>query len=758
MNKFTDINQFLKLLQGVKASGDGMWIARCPAHKDKNPSLGIKLTKKTIGVHCFAGCPTEEVVKALGITMAHLFLSDGTEPKPPKAKVDRSAKKPDVMVTYPYVNAEGKLLFEVCRTDPKGFYQRRPDPTKPREYINNLEGINPVLYRLDKVMAAIDRKEHIVIPEGEKDVHNLEGIGVVATCNPMGAGKWRDTYSESLRNADIIIIPDKDKAGYQHAYQVAASCYGRAVRVRILELPGEYKDVSDWLQAEHIRAEFENLVVYAKDYKPTQHENILERCSHWLYMLDPGPIEVTLGAIAANKLPGDPVWLLQIGTPGSGKTEILNTIASVKDVHQVAILTEASLLSGTPRRDAPNAKGGLLREIGEFGILQVKDFGSVLSLNRDSRGPILAALREIYDGSWTRYVGTEGGKTLSWKGKCGLVGGVTPSIDGFYVVMAILGERFVYYRLPEGADDDNQRAQKALEHAGHEVEMRTELSNLVADFFNTLNISKPPPLTPKENTKLIQLARFATRCRSPIERDTFANREIQLIPGVESPTRMVKVLSQLLHGLEAIGIPTPRVWKLVEKVALDSMPLLRQKVVLAMLGDTSGNATTAPGLALKLGYPTNTVSRVLEDMTCYGLIARDKQGQGNPDLWTLTDWTRKTYEIATAQIVQDAHQSVTKTKGVPEIREKGKVKNNNSLNKLNNKNNKKRIQGRVTGDKRKAAKSQVENTPPYPTAPCRCGRKDFWLRPSLPGKHDAEWICKYCHPKPPKRRTNDQTG
>ena len=85
-----------------------------------------------------------------------------------------------------------------------------------------------------------------------------------------------------------------------------------------------------------------------------------------------------------------------------------------------------ALLSATPKKDrTAGATGGLLREIGEFGVIVLKDFTTILSMHRESRAEILAALREIYDGEWTRSVGSEGARTLHWKGKVGLVAAST---------------------------------------------------------------------------------------------------------------------------------------------------------------------------------------------------------------------------------------------------------------------------------------------------------------------------------------------
>ena len=76
----------------------------------------------------------------------------------------------------------------------------------------------------------------------------MSAHGVAATCNPMGAGKWRDKYAETLRGADVIIVQDKDDAGRKHATQVAASLDGIAKSVRIVEA-AEGNDAADHLAA-----------------------------------------------------------------------------------------------------------------------------------------------------------------------------------------------------------------------------------------------------------------------------------------------------------------------------------------------------------------------------------------------------------------------------------------------------------------------------------------------------------------------------
>jgi hypothetical protein len=69
-----DVSEFLSRLEKVKANGPDKWVARCPSHEDKSPSLSIKLEPDgRVLCHCFAGCPTDDVLGAVGYSMTDLF-------------------------------------------------------------------------------------------------------------------------------------------------------------------------------------------------------------------------------------------------------------------------------------------------------------------------------------------------------------------------------------------------------------------------------------------------------------------------------------------------------------------------------------------------------------------------------------------------------------------------------------------------------------------------------------------------------------
>jgi hypothetical protein len=145
-----------------------------------------------------------------------------------------------IEATYDYVDADGQLVYQVVRYEPKTFKQRRPDGKGG--WIWSLNGVQRTLYNAAEVAKA----EAVLVVEGEKDVESARKKGIVATCNPGGAGKWRDEYSEILRGKHVTIIPDNDEPGRKHAEAVATSLHLKAASVKICNLPKPLKDLSEW--------------------------------------------------------------------------------------------------------------------------------------------------------------------------------------------------------------------------------------------------------------------------------------------------------------------------------------------------------------------------------------------------------------------------------------------------------------------------------------------------------------------------------
>jgi putative DNA primase/helicase len=263
-----------------KRNGAG-WKALCPAHDDDNPSLAVSEGDKAVVLTCHAGCDFGAIVEALNLQKSDMFWDAPRRQDSPRRKPDAPRRQVaphrpagnglgKIEATYPYHDADGNLVFEVVRFDPKGFRQRRPDPNARDGWAWNLQGIERVLYRLPEVLEQAAMGRWVFVTEGEKDADRLASLGLTSTTCAEGAGKWRAEYSESLRGAQVVILPDNDGPGRKHAQQVAQSLHAAGVESKIIDLPDlpPKGDISDWLDAGGTDARLWQLVEAARPWEP----------------------------------------------------------------------------------------------------------------------------------------------------------------------------------------------------------------------------------------------------------------------------------------------------------------------------------------------------------------------------------------------------------------------------------------------------------------------------------------------------------
>ena len=347
---------------------------------------------------------------------------------------------------------------------------------------------------------------------------------------------------------------------------------------------------------------------------------------------DLGALNVVLCAAAAEKLSGDPPWVLVVGGSGAAKTESVVPLTAAGAVVISTITGEAALLSGTPAKSrAKHATGGLLRKIGGTALLVVKDFTSILSMNRDTRALVLAALREIYDGHWSRNVGTDGGFTLTWHGRLVVIGAVTTAWDAAHQVVSTMGDRFVLVRLRTG---DHRRAAglQAMGNVSHETRMRQQLSEmtgkLLAGAAAFVDSEPEPGLTEPEMNSLLGLADLVTRARTPVERDYQGNPAFA--HALEMPTRFAKQLVQIVRGGLLLGLDSHTAMNVAARCCQDTMPPLRRVV----LADVAANPDSfLPDVVDRVQIPKTTVDRALQELQLLGLLTVQHITYGDKIRW-----------------------------------------------------------------------------------------------------------------------------
>ena len=243
------LHYVLSRLEHVRRKPGGGYMATCPSHHDDKASLSIDQNPEgAVLLKCFAGCSLDDMLGRLGVPKSDLFpLKEigGSGNGSGNGKDLGTYRGKPITKIYHYRDEQGAPLFEVLRTEAKDFPCRHSDGNGGFAY--NLQGVRRVPYRLPEMLAHKDDTLYVV--EGEKDVLTLVQLGLQATTNPGGAGKWRDEYNQFFEGRDCVLLPDADEPGRKHMEQVARSLGEVARSVKILELPGlpEKGDVSDWL-------------------------------------------------------------------------------------------------------------------------------------------------------------------------------------------------------------------------------------------------------------------------------------------------------------------------------------------------------------------------------------------------------------------------------------------------------------------------------------------------------------------------------
>jgi DNA primase len=244
-----------------RRGSNGSRLVHCPAHHDDRPSLSVKEDGDKVLFHCHASCSQDAVLDAL--KRRGLWPPNGTNGN--QRVIDQ---------TFPYLDSNGRLIFEAVRYRTKGFSQRRPDGKGG--YIYDLNGVQPILYRMPQLLAAKPH-EPIFIPEGEKHADRLAALGLVATTFPMGAGKSHLVQNVSaLKGRDVVVLPDNDEPGYKHGRQVAERLAPDARSTKVLDLPGlkDKGDVLDWLAAGHTVDELLELAQECQEWTPPTSEEV----------------------------------------------------------------------------------------------------------------------------------------------------------------------------------------------------------------------------------------------------------------------------------------------------------------------------------------------------------------------------------------------------------------------------------------------------------------------------------------------------
>lgn len=270
-----------KYMPDVKKISGDEYQAKCPFHDDRNPSFNF--SGKTGEYYCH-GCGKK------GHAFHFYALISSLDPRHDFGKVlagierdfgiNGAQVQTRFVKAYDYNDADGKLIFQVCRYEPKTFKQRRPNGNGGWSY--ELKDTPRFLYRLPEVIKA----DEVLIVEGEKDADTAKEMGFTATTSPMGAKKWRDEYTSYLQGKSVVLIPDNDNEGREHMAQIGAAIRDTVKSLKWLDLPDvpSKGDLSDWAgnfqsreeAAERLSIHLENARAYHPPKKYTHEDAVID--------------------------------------------------------------------------------------------------------------------------------------------------------------------------------------------------------------------------------------------------------------------------------------------------------------------------------------------------------------------------------------------------------------------------------------------------------------------------------------------------
>ena len=315
----------------LRASGGKFITESCPACRNhKKGHLCVSIDPDRGLWHCNdsdrGGSVIDWEMAATGKTAGEVLKEFSARFEPASAPQITALPDTEIEKAYDYRDENGVVRYQNVRFRPKTFRPRQPDGNGGWTW--NLDGISRLPYNLPEVLKA----QTVVVVEGEKDADNVSNLGIVATTAFGGAKGWLPAYGNFLKGKDVVIIPDTNKAGHEFAEAVHNSIQDKALSIRRLDLPADYRDISHYLEnqpdadinkmIEASHTVLEKVPIFSMVEVEKQYIDFINRpkAKFSLAKLSPGLKECT-----ERLMPGE--MILVVGGPSAGKSTVLKNIA-----------------------------------------------------------------------------------------------------------------------------------------------------------------------------------------------------------------------------------------------------------------------------------------------------------------------------------------------------------------------------------------------------------------------------------------------
>ena len=352
--------------------------------------------------------------------------------------------------------------------------------------------------------------------------------------------------------------------------------------------------------------------------------------SKHLLLHDVGIIKLLCAVVIANKIDEvPPVWLVLISSSAGGKSSLLQSLEGISGTHAIDDLTANTFASAQVGKDGKS--NALLDEMSPGSIVIIKDFTVIMDKEKESRNQVIGQLRKIFDQDYSRKTGN--GHNVKWSGKMGLIAGCTTIMYTMSKKYASMGERFIFYFM-EQPDREivTMRAITRMKDKTARKEMMDAFTEFISQY---TNVNEPITFDQETYTNVVLLSEMASRARSSVERDEYSRDKVIIAKHAqEMPMRLAKQLTSIGYGLWIINGGGLKLedQKILYKIALDSIPMQRKEVLVAL---TKFAQARSDALGVELNLPGSTVMRELEDLNAVGMVDKVIDPVTRKINWTL---------------------------------------------------------------------------------------------------------------------------
>ena len=547
------------------------------------------------------------------------------------------------ILSIPYFSPNGTRLYTKKRREP------------------NYAGSNKYLYPTGSQITLyptqdLSSHKECILTEGELDTLSLESQDIFAV-TAGGVTSFKSEFVNFFKNTKVYICFDNDKSGKQGAEKVAQVLVSAEIETFIIDLPEmeHGKDIGDYFNVGHTRDEFLKLKADARKIQPEtasgtetpqgvpnqellstslSYQEVENKVLQLLPNAQTGLKIVLAVAISCQFESRLMLWLLLVGVPSSGKTDLVRLVKDATDIsYYLDNLTQNAFISG--ERATKSQKVYDLLPLINKKCLIIKDWTSIFALDEKMTKKLLGDLVGIYDREFTKFSSRRG--NISYSSSFSQLGCITPAtLNKHTTYMNMVGPRFLCYTMPPTTFDDGNTSFDLIfsdsDRSLIEKETRLYASSYLHQLAQTTPNIKPYSTDVREYLRTA--AELMSNCRgiAILAASSFKNEDGEDVKyyevsdvQIEEPWRAVQQLIELAKylafvvGKDEVGVEELAI---IKEVVISSMPADRSQA-LRLIKDHEGEIT-AKELADLSDRSPKTSRRLLDELVALKALEKIK--------------------------------------------------------------------------------------------------------------------------------------